>query len=417
MTVTNAAANASERTGIAGYQWLALWSAFLGWLFDSMDLNLFTLVLFPSVGNLIKSSNPAAIAEVGGYIMGIKLFCWGIGGIIFGVVADRIGRARTMVITVLMYATFTGLSGLAQSWQQLAILQALAGFGIGGEWSAGAALLAESWPEKHRARAMQVMQMAFAFGFFVAALDNLILGPISWRWVLAAGALPAVVALGIRWFVQEPDRWLRVRQDRAVAQMSMTATFSRIFAPDLRRRTIVGVRSHDDSKLGRNYAVAELGPAACARRGWHAAGGRSNHQLRLHAHDDWRRGRILVIDFSDRCRWPPTILFPLLPRQPDVNVVSVHLYQRRAHVDVVHAGLWLLHHWWFWDLCRIFAGAIPNARAGKWSRLLLERGAVSDRGRSVHRRLLGRRVRIDPGGSRVDFRFLWRRTGGNLVRP
>jgi MFS family permease len=241
MTVTNAAANASERTGIAGYQWLALWSAFLGWLFDSMDLNLFTLVLFPSVGNLIKSSNPAAIAEVGGYIMGIKLFCWGIGGIIFGVVADRIGRARTMVITVLMYATFTGLSGLAQSWQQLAILQALAGFGIGGEWSAGAALLAESWPEKHRARAMQVMQMAFAFGFFVAALDNLILGPISWRWVLAAGALPAVVALGIRWFVQEPDRWLRVRQDRAVAQMSMTATFSRIFAPDLRRRTIVGV--------------------------------------------------------------------------------------------------------------------------------------------------------------------------------
>ena len=233
--------NPSDRVGIARIQWVVLLSAFLGWLFDSMDLNLFTLVLFPSVAELLKTSNPGAIAEVGGYIVGIKLFCWGIGGIVFGVLADRIGRARTMVITVIMYAGFTGLSGLAQSWQQLAILQALAGFGIGGEWSAGAALLAESWPEKHRARAMQVMQMAFAFGFFVAALNNLILGPISWRWVLAAGALPAIVALGIRWFVPEPERWLRVRQHGSVAHMTMAQTFARIFAPDLRRRTIVGV--------------------------------------------------------------------------------------------------------------------------------------------------------------------------------
>ncbi|MDE2167499.1 MAG: MFS transporter [Alphaproteobacteria bacterium] len=241
MTATNGTATASERIGITRIQWLVLWSAFLGWLFDSMDLNLFLLVLFPSVGHLINSSHPAEIARIGGYIVGIKLFCWGIGGIFFGVVADRVGRSRTMVITVVMYALFTGLSGLAQSWQQLAILQALAGFGIGGEWSAGAALLAESWPEKHRARAMQVMQMAFAFGFFVAALDNLILGPISWRWVLAAGALPAIIALGIRWFVPEPERWLRVRHERTVEQMNMMTTFSRIFAPDLRRRTIVGV--------------------------------------------------------------------------------------------------------------------------------------------------------------------------------
>lgn len=250
MTAINEVANSSERIGITRIQWLALWSAFLGWLFDSMDLNLFTLVLFPSVAQLLKTSNPGTIAEVGGYIVGVKLFCWGIGGIVFGVIADRIGRARTMVITVIMYAGFTGLSGVAQSWQQLAILQALAGFGIGGEWSAGAALLAESWPEKHRARAMQVMQMAFAFGFFVAALDNLILGPISWRWVLAAGALPAIVALGIRWFVPEPERWLRVRHDQSVEHMTMTQTFARIFAPDLRRRTIVGVLISGSMMIG-----------------------------------------------------------------------------------------------------------------------------------------------------------------------
>jgi MFS family permease len=224
-----------------GIKWLALWSGFLGWMFDSMDLNLFTLVLFPSVAQLTGSTNPAEVAQIGGYIVAIKLLCWGIGGIVFGVVADRVGRTRTMVITILIYSIFTGLSGLAQSWTQLALFQAIAGFGIGGEWGAGAALIAESWPEKSRARAMQVMQMAFAFGFFLAALDNLLLGPFSWRLVLAAGALPALIALGLRWFVPESERWVRVRQDKAVASMTATQTFAMIFSPELRRRTIVGV--------------------------------------------------------------------------------------------------------------------------------------------------------------------------------
>jgi MFS family permease len=237
MAVLNGVAPTQPEGRIARYQWLALWSAFLGWLFDSMDLNLFTLVLFPSVAQLLQTTDPGQIAKIGGYIMAIKLFCWGIGGIVFGVVADRFGRARTMVITILIYGTFTGLSGLAQTWEQLAVLQAIAGLGIGGEWAAGAALIAETWPDKYRARAMQVMQMAFSFGFLLAALDNLILGPISWRWVLAAGALPGVIALGVRAFVPEPERWVRARQQASAASM---ATFAAIFAPDLRRRTIVG---------------------------------------------------------------------------------------------------------------------------------------------------------------------------------
>lgn len=224
---------------VTSYQWLCLVSAFAGWMFDSMDLNLFTLVLFPSVAELTKLTSPPEIAKIGGYIMAIKLFCWGIGGIMFGVVADRIGRARTMVITILIYATFTGLSGLAQNWGQLAALQALAGFGIGGEWAAGAALIAESWPEHKRARAMQVMQMAFAFGFFAAALDNLVLGPISWRWVLAAGAVPALLSLLIRFFVPEPERWVAVKE-RDAGKTTARETFAAIFRPDLRRRTIVG---------------------------------------------------------------------------------------------------------------------------------------------------------------------------------
>jgi MFS family permease len=96
--------------------WLALGSACLGWMFDSMDLNLFTLILFPTVSDLIGSSNSASVAAIGGTVVAIKLFAWGLGGILFGVVADRIGRSRTMIITILIYAIFTGLSGLSRNW-------------------------------------------------------------------------------------------------------------------------------------------------------------------------------------------------------------------------------------------------------------------------------------------------------------
>jgi MFS family permease len=229
--------------------YVVLVSAFLGWMFDSMDLNLFTLVLFPSVRELLGVSDARVIAQTGSLIMAIKLLCWGIGGVLFGVVADRIGRSRTMVITILIYAGFTGLSGLAQTWWQLAILQAIAGFGIGGEWAAGAALIAESWPEERRARAMQIMQMAFAFGFFVAALDNLVFGPIGgWRLVLAIGALPAVIALAVRWAVPEPERWLQAREE--TLKQTATQTFVSIFKPGLLRRTLVGVVISSSMMLG-----------------------------------------------------------------------------------------------------------------------------------------------------------------------
>jgi MFS family permease len=245
--VADAASSVQAPQRASRVAWAALISAMFGWMFDSMDLNIFTLILYPSVSQLIGSANPADVAHIGGIIAGVKLFAWGIGGIFFGVVADRIGRSRTMIITVLIYSIFTGLSGLAQNWWQLALLQALASIGIGGEWAAGAALVAETWPEKTRARALQVMQLSFAFGFFLAALVNLYLGPIGWRWVLAAGAVPAVITLFIRQFVPEPERWQRAREQQRVRAGidgradSATATFFAIFSPSLRRRTIVGV--------------------------------------------------------------------------------------------------------------------------------------------------------------------------------
>lgn len=226
--------------------WGALVSACAAWMFDAMDLQIFTLVLFPSVSDLVGSGNPGVVAYTGGLIVGWKLVALGLGGIAFGIAADRIGRAKTMIVTVLIYSVFTGLSGLAQSWWQLAILQALAGIGIGGEWAAGAALVAETWPERTRARALVIMQTSFAVGFFLAALINLIVGPIGWRFVFAVCAAPALITLFVRLFVQEPQRWIAVRDQRrnaarAGAADNTFAGFLSLFALGIRRRTIVGL--------------------------------------------------------------------------------------------------------------------------------------------------------------------------------
>src|SRR5499433_2340454 len=224
--------------------WAALVSASAAWMFDAMDLQIFTLVLFPSVSDLVGTANPGVVAYTGGIIMGWKLLALGLGGIAFGIAADRIGRAKTMIVTVLIYSVFTGVSGLAQSWWQLAILQAFAGIGIGGEWAAGAALVAETWPERTRARALVIMQMSFAIGFFLAALLNLVIGPIGWRYVFAAGAAPALMTLLVRMTVPEPQRWLAVRrQAHSIGGLRDSAIqmFLTLFVPPIRRRTIVGV--------------------------------------------------------------------------------------------------------------------------------------------------------------------------------
>src|SRR3984885_11108880 len=173
--------------------WASLGSACLGWMFDAMDLQLFTVILFPSVSDLIGTNNPAAVAYAGGLIMACKLLAWGLGGIVFGVVADRLGRSRTMALTVLIYSVFTGLSALSQNWWELALLQALAGIGIGGEWAAGSALVAETWPERSRQRALQVMQMSFAFGFFLAGSIAVAVSTHGWRWVGVVGGRPAAL--------------------------------------------------------------------------------------------------------------------------------------------------------------------------------------------------------------------------------
>jgi MFS family permease len=208
-------------------------------MFDAMDLYLFTMVMVPALHDLLGASQ-GSVMQIGGLIVGAKLLCWGIGGILFGILADQFGRARVMFATMLIYSVFTAAGALARDWHQLLLFQMLAGFGIGGEWAAGAALVVETWPEKHRAKAVQVMQVANVVGLIVASALAILLSGAGWRWVLGVGAVPAVASLGLRLFTPESARW---EQSHAAASRHAgprMGSLSEIFRHPLRRRTVVG---------------------------------------------------------------------------------------------------------------------------------------------------------------------------------
>ncbi len=230
--------------GVTRYQWLVLLVAWLGWVFDSMDSTIYALVLQPALEELLRStgSQPGAelIAWYGGIILSIFLIGWAAGGVLFGILADRFGRTKTLVCTILIYAAFTGLAALSRTWWQLALFRLVTALGIGGEWAAGAALVAEVWPEEKRARAAGVLQSAWAAGFLVAALLNLGFRSHSWRYLFLVGALPAVLVVVITACVKEPERWVEVHDQERQPGSSHPRKLAELFAPELRRSTLVG---------------------------------------------------------------------------------------------------------------------------------------------------------------------------------
>jgi MFS family permease len=237
---------ASWRKDVTPYQWLVLFVAWLGWVFDSMDATIYALVLHPALEELLGISSGGGpvsqerIGWYGGIILSIFLIGWAIGGVVFGILADHLGRTKTLVITILMYAVFTGMAALAQDWWHLAVYRFLTALGIGGEWAAGAAIVAEVWPDDKRAKAAGILQSAWAAGFFLAAAMNLILHAHSWRLMFLVGVLPAFVALLVRMWVKEPDRWVQAKVQEMQDPVKHPLKIRRLFSGDLRRPTIVG---------------------------------------------------------------------------------------------------------------------------------------------------------------------------------
>ena len=235
----------SWRDGVTPYQWLVLFVAWLGWVFDSMDATIYAIVLHPALEELlaVSSAGPVtseAIGWHGGIIFSIFLIGWAIGGVLFGIAADRFGRTRTLIASILIYAVFTGLAALSQNWWHLAIYRFLTALGIGGEWAAGATLVAEVWPEDKRAKAAGLLQSAWAAGFFLAAALNLLLRGYGWRALFIAGILPALLTFYIRRKVKEPDRWTKIHQQDMASGAAPKAGLGELFRPDLRRPTLIG---------------------------------------------------------------------------------------------------------------------------------------------------------------------------------
>jgi MFS family permease len=179
-------------------------AASLGWMLDSFDVMLYAIVLAALLTDpVLQLSNATA-----GLLGSITLVAAAAGGIAFGVIADRLGRKKALMAAVLIYSVFTAACGLAQTVVQLAVFRILLGFGMGGEWATGAALVSESFPAKHRGKALAFVQSAWAIGYGLAALVNLIVMPVwGWRGVFFVGVIPALFTLWIRQRVEEPKIW------------------------------------------------------------------------------------------------------------------------------------------------------------------------------------------------------------------
>ena len=226
----------TESVGLTRYQVLVLVVAWLGWIFDSMDATIYNLVLTPALRELLGSrSSPENVGWYGGIILAIFLVGWAVGGVLFGMLADYLGRARTLVITILIYAVFTGLAGFAHSWWELGVYRFLTALGIGGEWAAGATLVAEVLPERLRVKGAGILQSAWAAGYFLAAGVYWLLSSYSWRVMFFVGLVPALVAMFARLKVREPERW-----KQAKATGGNRLTLWELFTPKRRRDTLVG---------------------------------------------------------------------------------------------------------------------------------------------------------------------------------
>ncbi|WP_158938479.1 MFS transporter [Burkholderia sp. S171] len=213
------------------------WACFGGWALDALDVQMFSLVI------------PAIIAEWGisktqaGLVSGVTLVASALGGWICGAAADRYGRVKTLQVTVVFFSIFTLLSAFAQNYPQFIVLKALQGFGFGGEWAAGAVLMAETIRNEHRGKAMGAVQSAWAVGWAAAVLlyatvFSFMSPDIGWRVMFGIGILPALLIIYIRRNVQEPVA--PARKDAGLKDAKERTPLLSIFAPDVIRMTLIG---------------------------------------------------------------------------------------------------------------------------------------------------------------------------------
>jgi len=230
------------------YQWTVLFAAWLGWGFDVFDGLLFNYIApnaVPSLLGLTRGTPAASAATLNwtGILTSVLLVGWAVGGVIFGHVADRIGRSKTLLLTMALYSLGTAACAFAPNIWVLLMFRIVAALGIGGEWAAGAAMVAEVVPENRRVEAGALLYTSAPVGLFLATFVTYQIQGVyfrdvpdlAWRYVFLFGLVPAFVAFMVRLFIKEPERWTRVSQG------TKPATIGELFAPEYRHATLTGL--------------------------------------------------------------------------------------------------------------------------------------------------------------------------------
>ncbi len=217
-------------------QWKALLAASLGWTLDGMDIMIYSMIIVQIMKDL--SFNTA----IGGLMVSVFLLASAVGGIVFGMIADKIGRTKALIASILIYSVFTTACGFAQTALHLGVFRVLLGLGMGGEWVAGAALITETWPTKHRGKAMGIVQSCWPLGYALAAVVTAIIVPAyGWRAAFYVGIIPALVTAWIRHDVKEPQIWTdhKAKTAREGNAEGTLVLLGRIFSRQYLRRTIL----------------------------------------------------------------------------------------------------------------------------------------------------------------------------------
>lgn len=235
--------------GLTGYHWFVFLVASTAWLFDCLDQRLFSLARNPALTSLMPGAEVGTVQATGKEVTAVFLIGWGIGGLIFGALGDRHGRAKMLTVTVLIYSMFTGLTFFSRSYWDFALFRFLTGLGVGGVFGLAVSLIAESLPDASRTGALGMLQVLSTIGNVIAGLLNSVIDWLQsakyiqpgtgWRYMFLVGAIPALLVIATAKFLREPERWLKAKEEGQLPSGGILAPYRGLVSDRTWRKNLI----------------------------------------------------------------------------------------------------------------------------------------------------------------------------------